>query len=147
MKITTDWYAARNTVTRRQLGPTSTATIQMNISGMKSGDRAGLGLLRDVSAYIGVWRSGSTFTVNMVNNITMNLSWVTTNTGATAASAAETATTLWFRIISNSTPAGDSGTFWYSTDGTTFKQLGPSFSTDTDWHFFEGQRYAMLWEQ
>jgi hypothetical protein len=112
----------------------------MTISSMKDGDRAGLGLFRDVSAYIGVWRSGNTFTVNMVNNITMNTSWVTTNTGNTAASATVTGTTIWFRVISNSTPAVNMGTFWYSTDGKTFKQLGPGFSTDTNFQYFEGQR-------
>ncbi|KAJ7447661.1 family 43 glycosyl hydrolase [Mycena latifolia] len=142
--ITNDWYAARNTLTHRQLGPVSTATIKVNFSGMKDGDRAGLGLFRDVSAYIGVWRSGSTFTVNMVNNITMNFSWVTTNTGNTAASTAVTGTTIWFRIISDSSASGDSATFWYSTDGKTFKQLGPSFSTDTNFQYFEGQRFAIF---
>lgn len=112
----------------------------MNFSGMKAGDRAGLGLFRDVSAYIGVWRSGSAFTVHMVNNITMNFSWVTTNEGTTAASAVVTGTTVWFRIISNSSTAGNLATFWYSTDGKTFKQLGPGFSTDTNFQYFEGQR-------
>ncbi|KAJ7838642.1 glycosyl hydrolase [Mycena olivaceomarginata] len=142
--LTNDWYAARNTLTRRQLGPISTATIKMNFSAMKAGDRAGLGLFRDVSAYIGVWRTGNTFTVNMVNNITMNFSWVTTNTGATAASAAVTGSTIWLRVISDSTPAVDSATFWYSTDGRSFKQLGPSFSTDTNFQYFEGQRFAIF---
>ncbi|KAJ7291912.1 glycosyl hydrolase [Mycena rebaudengoi] len=142
--ITTDWYRARNTLTHRQLGPISTATIKMNFSGMKAGDRAGLGLFRDVSAYIGVWRSGSAFMVHMVNNITMNFSWVTTNEGTTAASAVVTGTTVWFRVISNSSTAGNLATFWYSTDGKTFKQLGPGFSTDTNFQYFEGQRFAIF---
>ncbi|KAF8183003.1 glycosyl hydrolase [Mycena galopus ATCC 62051] len=142
--LTNDWFAARNTLTHRQLGPISTATIKMTVSSMKDGDRAGLGLFRDVSAYIGVWRSGNTYTVNMVNNITMNTSWVTTNTGDTAASVAVTGTTIWFRVISDSTPAVNLGTFWYSTDGKTFKQLGPGFSTDTNFQYFEGQRFAIF---
>ncbi|KAJ6536820.1 glycosyl hydrolase [Mycena capillaripes] len=142
--ITTDWYRARNTLTHRQLGPVSTATIKMNFSGMKDGDRAGLGLFRDVSAYIGVWRSGSNFAVNMVNNITMNFSWVTTNEGATAASAAVTGTIIWFRVISDSSAAGNLATFWYSIDGKIFKQLGPGFSTDTNFEYFEGQRFAIF---
>ncbi|KAJ7575753.1 glycosyl hydrolase [Mycena floridula] len=142
--ITTDWYAARNTLTHRQLGPISTATIKMSLGTMKDGDRAGLGLFRDQSAYIGVWRSGTTFTINMVNNIIMNTSWVTTNTGTTAASANVTASAIWLRIISNSTPAVDSGTFWYSTNGRTFKQLGPAFATDTNFQYFEGQRFAIF---
>jgi hypothetical protein len=116
----------------------------MTFSGMLDGDRAGLGLLRDQSAYIGVWLSGSTYTVNMVNNITTaqssSGSWTTNNTGLTAASANVSSSTIFLRVISDSTPGGNSATFWYSTDGLIFKQLGPSFSDTTDWHFFEGQR-------
>jgi hypothetical protein len=111
----------------------------MNIANMKDGDRAGLGLLRDVSGYIGVWRSGSTFTINMVNNITMNFSWVTTSTGTTAASAPLTPTTVWFRVIADSRPA-NSAQFYYSTDGSKFTALGPAFVSDTNFEFFVGQR-------
>jgi hypothetical protein len=115
----------------------------MSLSGMVDGDRAGLGLLRDQSAYIGVWRSGSTYTVTMVNNITMDTSWVTTSTGTTAGTAPLAGTTVFFRVISDSTPGGDSATFWYSADGNTFQQLGPAFACDTNWQFFEGQRYVL----
>jgi hypothetical protein len=153
LQITTDWYEARNTLTHRLLGPISTGTIKMDIGGMKDGDRAGLGLLRDVSAYIGVWRTGNTFTVNMVNNITIfqlqaptpDVSWVTTSTGTTTGTVVVPRTPIWLRIISNSTASdltlsANSATFWFSTNGKKFKQLGPSFTDDTDWHFFPGQR-------
>ncbi|KAJ3056984.1 hypothetical protein HK097_001928 [Rhizophlyctis rosea] len=52
--ITNDLYGARNTLTHRILGPTSSATIYLNIANMRDGDRAGLALLRDTSAWIGV---------------------------------------------------------------------------------------------
>ncbi|MEU1188029.1 hypothetical protein [Streptomyces sp. NPDC005859] len=32
----------------------------------------------------------------------------------------------------------------YSTDGTTFTRLGPSFSLGNDWRFFMGHRFALF---
>jgi hypothetical protein len=145
-QITDDWYSARNTLTHRQLGPVSTATIQLNVGSMADGDRAGLGLLRDQSAYIGVWRNGTTYALNMVTNITMDSStFATTSTGTVAASAplrfaAHADRTVFLRVVSDSTPGSAAATFWYSTDGAAFHRLGPAFSGETDWHFFEGQR-------
>ena len=40
--VTNDLYAARNTLTHRIQGPTSTATIELDYSAMRDGDRAGL---------------------------------------------------------------------------------------------------------
>lgn len=145
LKVTDDWFAARNTLTHRQLGPISTATIQLAYSSLSDGDRAGLGLFRDQSAYIGIWRTGSTFTVNMVDSIVMNTdNFTTTSTGTTEASASVSGGTIWLRVISDSSPGGDSATFWYSQDGTTFTQLGPAFACDENWEYFEGQRFAIF---
>ncbi|MEW2441087.1 hypothetical protein [Micromonospora marina] len=54
--VTNDLYRARNTLTHRIQGPTSTGTIELDYSGMRDGDRAGLAMLRDSSAWIGVRR-------------------------------------------------------------------------------------------
>jgi hypothetical protein len=63
--VTGDLYSARNTLTHLILGPLSTATIQLDYSGMRDGDRAGLALLRDSSMWIGVKRdNGVAVTVN-----------------------------------------------------------------------------------
>src|SRR5262249_13032597 len=40
-----DFWTARNTLTQRAIGPESTATVQIDADGMKSGDTAGLALL------------------------------------------------------------------------------------------------------
>jgi cell division protein FtsI/penicillin-binding protein 2 len=63
--VTDDLYAARDTLTHRILGPTSTATIVMNDAGMKDGDRAGLAMFRDSSAWVGVARDDGKYTVVM----------------------------------------------------------------------------------
>lgn len=77
--VTGDLYAARNTLTHRIQGPTSTATIELDYSGMRDGDRTGLAVLRDSSAWIGVRRDNGSTRVSMVNGLSMDSSWNTTD--------------------------------------------------------------------
>lgn len=147
--VTTDLFGARNTLTHRILGPKSSGTFRLDISKMADGDRAGAVLFRDVAAYIGIHKTGTTTNIVMVNNLNMNTDWSTKSTGTVAATAANSATEVWFRIQSDITPAfGTStmrtSTFWYSTDGTTFKQLGPAFGMVNTWQFFTGYRFGVF---
>ena len=143
--VTSDLYAARNTLTHRILGPASTATIQLNYSSMKDGDRAGMVLLRDSSAWIGIKRDSGTTKVAMVNGLTMDSSWNTTGTGTEAASATVSGGTIWLRISADIRPGGNKqATFWYSTDGSTFRQLGPAYTMGTAWQFFMGYRFGIF---
>jgi beta-xylosidase len=143
--VTTDLYKARNTLTRRILGPASTATIELDVAAMKDGDRAGLALLRNSSAWIGVKKSGSATSLVMVNGLTMDGSWNTTSTGSEAATAALSGTKVWLRIAADIRPGANSkGKFSYSTDGTSFTALGPDFTMNNQWQFFMGYRYAIF---
>jgi beta-xylosidase len=145
--VTGDLYAARNTLTHRILGPTSTGTIELNYSGMADGDRAGLALLRENSAWIGIRKDGSTTRLSMYTGLSMNTSnWNTSSTGYEAAGMNVSGGRIWLRIKGDFRPAGGSkqATFWYSTDGTNFSQLGPSFTMGTNWQFFMGPRYGIF---
>ncbi|WP_406489976.1 glycoside hydrolase 43 family protein [Streptomyces phaeochromogenes] len=143
--VTNDLYWARNTLTHRIQGPTSTATIQLDHSAMRDGDRAGLALLRDSSAWIGVRRDGGTTRVVMVNGLTMDSSWNTTGTGTEVASAGVSGTRVWLRANADIRPgAARPGTFSYSTDGTNFVRLGPAFTMGNSWQFFMGHRFALF---
>ncbi|MBQ0983694.1 glycoside hydrolase 43 family protein [Streptomyces sp. F63] len=143
--VTNDLYWARNTLTHRIQGPTSTATIELDFAGMRDGDRAGLALLRDSSAWIGVRRDGGTARVVMVNGLTMDTNWNTTGTGSEAAGTTISGTRVWLRAQADIRPgAPRPGTFSYSTDGTTFTRLGPAFTMGNDWRFFMGYRYAIF---
>jgi beta-xylosidase len=143
--VTNDLYWARNTLTHRIQGPTSTATIALDHAGMRDGDRAGLALLRDSSAWIGLKRDGGTTRVVMVNNLTMDGNWNTINTGTEAASAPISGNRVWLRVNADIRPgSGRQGRFSYSTNGTTFTPLGPGFTLGNDWRFFMGYRYAIF---
>lgn len=137
--VTNDLYWARNTLTHRIQGLTSTATVQPDHTSMRHGDRAGLALLRDSSAWIGVKRDGGTTRLVMVNGLTMDGNWNTTGTGTEAASATLSGCRVWLRANADIRPGrGRPGAFSYSTDATTFTRLGPAFSLGNDWRFFMG---------
>ncbi|KAI1333671.1 glycoside hydrolase family 43 protein [Xylariaceae sp. FL0016] len=143
--VTYDLYSARNTLTHRIHGPISTATIILDSSNMADGDRAGLALFRDQSAWIGIKNDGGTLTVGMTNSILMDTNWATTDTGTTVASASATAGEIHLRCTVDINPGtGKTGTFSYSTDGSTFTTLGPDFTLNSDWEYFIGYRWGIF---
>ena len=142
--VTSDLYAARNTLTHRILGPTSSGTIVLNYANMKDGDRAGLSLLRDTSAYISVSNSGGAFKVSFYSGLTMTSTWSTSSTGSEAKSATITGGKIWLRISADiHVGTGKQGTFSYSTDGTTFTSMG-TLTMNQAWNFFMGYRYGIF---
>ncbi|MCO5972300.1 hypothetical protein NDW01_28225 [Actinoallomurus sp. WRP6H-15] len=143
--VTNDLYSARNTLTHRILGPTSTATVELDYSQMKDGDRAGLALLRDSSGWIGVQRDNGGAKLVRMDGITMDTNWNTTSTGTQVASTPVSGGHIWLRVNADIHPgAGRLGHFSYSTDGTHFTSFGPAFTMDDSWQFFMGYRYAIF---
>jgi beta-xylosidase len=143
--VTTDLYNARNTLTHRILGPSSTATIELDYSQMRDGDRAGLAMLRDSSAWIGIKRDNGATRVVLQNGLAMDGSWNTTNTGSEAASANVSGGRIWLRVAADIRPgSGRQARFSYSTDGTTFTSFGPAFTMNNAWQFFMGYRYGIF---
>jgi beta-xylosidase len=143
--VTDDLYAARNTLTRRVVGPTSTATITMDLSNMKDGDVAGLALFRPTSAWVGVKKTAGATKVVMTNGLSMTASYATSNKGTEAESAAISGTKIWLRIAADVTPGTKrQAKFYYSTDGSKFTQIGSVFTLDSSWSYFLGYRYAIF---
>ncbi|MFJ6197359.1 family 43 glycosylhydrolase [Micromonospora sp. NPDC092111] len=143
--VTNDLYSARNTVTHRIQGPTSTATVELDYSALRDGDRTGLAVLRNSSAWIGIRRDNGATRVSMTNSLTMDGSWNTTNTGTEVASAPVSGGRIWLRATADIRPgAGRQARFSYSTDGTTFTALGNALTLDSNWQFFMGYRYAIF---
>ncbi|MEV4754416.1 family 43 glycosylhydrolase [Micromonospora sp. NPDC049559] len=143
--VTNDLYNARNTLTHRIQGPSSTATIELDYSTMRDGDRSGLAMLRDQSAWIGVKRDNGATRVVMTNGLTMDGSWNTTGTGAEQASATVSGGRIWLRVNADIRPgSGRQARFSYSTNGSTFTSLGPAFTLNNAWQFFMGYRFGIF---
>lgn len=143
--VTTDLYQARNTLTHRIHGPQSTATTELDFTSMSAGDRAGFALFRDQTSWIGIENNGGSFTLCVVNDITMNSDWTTASTGSIVASQSIEKGTVWLRITADISPGGTRlATFYYSTDGSNFKAFGPTFTMDNSWEFFMGYRWGIF---
>lgn len=143
--VTDDLYHARNTLSHRILGPTSSATIILNFANLRDGDRAGLAMLRDSSAWIGVRRDGSNTKISMWSGLAMTTDWKTSSKGAEVASEAIAGSRVWLRVFADiNVGAGKEAVFYYSTDGKSFRKLGSSLVLGNKWEFFMGYRYAIF---
>ncbi|WP_437299728.1 glycoside hydrolase family 43 protein [Sorangium sp. So ce426] len=144
--VTSDLYAARNTLTRRIEGPVSIATIELDHSKMQNGDVAGLAALRDMSAWIGVKKANGATRVVMTNGVNMNTSWATTSTGTEVASADVSGNTIWLRVEANvrTDNGGAQARFSYSTDGARFTSLGNTLGMNKNWQYFLGYRFGIF---
>jgi beta-xylosidase len=143
--VTNDLYWARNTLTHRIQGPSSTATVEIDPGGMRDGDRAGLAMLRDFSAWIGLRRDNGVTRISMVDGLAMDGNWNTTGTGTERASAELCGDRVWLRVTADIRPgSGRQATFAYSEDGASFVPLGPAFTLHSNWTFFMGYRFAVF---
>lgn len=145
--VTFDLYAARNTLTHRIYGPSSTGTIVLDYSSMKAGDRAGLVLLRDRSGWVGIKKDGDAARIVVCTGLDLEIeNWTTANTGAEVAAGAALPSTgkIWLRVAADVRPANSTATFSYSTDGSSYTRLGPTFSMYKDWHYFLGYRFGIF---
>ncbi|KAI3397165.1 hypothetical protein diail_11139 [Diaporthe ilicicola] len=144
--VTSDLYAARNTLTKRIHGPRGTGTVVIDFNSMGDGDRAGLSLLRDTSAYIAVQRSGSSYSIVMYNGLSMvSSTWATASTGSQAAATPISQRRVWLRATADISPgSGRIGSFSYSLDGNTFVSFGLQLTLNNAWEFFMGYRYGIF---
>jgi len=112
---------------------------------MHDGDRSGLAMFRDSSAWIGIKRDNGATRLVVENNITMDGNWNTTNTGSDAASTSISGGTIWLRVNADITPgSGKQAHFSYSTDGVNFTAFGPAFTMNNSWQYFIGYRFGIF---
>jgi xylan 1,4-beta-xylosidase len=126
-----DFWWARNSLTQRALGPESAATTELDGRGLEVGDVAGLALLNSPYAWIGLRRDESGFVVEHYSHLT----------GESVREKAP-GTRLWLRVHSNFDT--EISQFSYSTDGKTFKPLGPQFITVFQLRTFQGVRFTLF---
>jgi beta-xylosidase len=143
--VTEDFYSARNTLTHRILGPSSTATIELDYSKMKDGDYAGLSMIRDLSAWIGVNRDKGAYRLLVKDGISMDRHWNTESVGQERASVPISGGKVWLRVAADIRPgASRTAVFSYSNDGTNFKTVAPPFVMNDTWYFFMGYRFGIF---
>ena len=133
--VTTDFKMARNTLTQRpfakrnQTIPTI-ATAKIDVSKMKDGDIAGVAILQDPYAYIGVKQNNGSKYMIMVND------------GKVIDSIAIDASTIYLKTIASN--ASSKASFEYSTDDKNFKSLGNELMMRFSLKIFTGNKFCLF---
>ncbi len=147
--VANDLYWARNILTDRIQGPTSTATIQLDYATMRDGDRAGLALLRDLSAWSA---SNETAAPHGCDGQRLDhgqqlehhrLRHRHRHRHRSRERQRHGRSHLAARGRRHPPRRLPSGNLLHSTDGTNFTRLGPAFTMGDTWQFFMGCRFTL----
>lgn len=122
---------ARNTLTQRVVGPRSSATVALDVSGLKTGDVTGLSLFNRPYGWIGVEKTDGGLSVMRFDE-------------QTAAPIREkiTAARVWLRADCDFLT--ETHSLSWSSDGKTFHKLGAPFITPYQLKTFQGVRYGVF---
>lgn len=127
----TDFWFARNTLTQRAIGPESTPTAELDTSGMKPGDIAGLALLNFPYAWIGVRCETNGLKLEQFNQLTGETNTMPLSTKRVS-----------LRVHCNFLT--EKAAFSYSLDGKVFKPFGGEFTMIYQGVTFQGVRYSLF---
>lgn len=135
-RIDTSFLSARNSLTQRTIGPVCTGTVSLDISNMKDGDFAGLGLLQKNYGLIGVRSEGGKKVIEMINASTGN--------PITAQTVPISQKTIFFKAECDFTDKRDIANFFYSLDGRTWMPIGSQLKMSYTLPHFMGYRFALF---
>ncbi len=125
------FWQARNSLTQRAIGPQSSPLVVLDAAHLKTGDVAGLALLDQPYASIGVEKEAGGLTVVQYDQ----------QTGQTVRVRAG-ASRLWLRADCDFMT--ETARFSYSTDGKRFKPLGATSTMVFQLKTFQGVRYSLF---
>lgn len=126
-----DFWRAKNSLTQRAIGPRSTPTAELDASGLRDGDIAGLALLNLPYAWLGVRKAANGWTLEQYDQYS----------GKTS-SQPLASPRLWLRAQCDFLT--DKAVFLYSTDGVGFERIGGEVTMPYQLKTFQGVRYALF---
>lgn len=127
-----DFWLARNSLTQRAVGPECVGTAELDAAGMKPGDVAGLALLNQPHAWVGVRRGpDGAMAVEQFDQKTAATARVPLANGR-----------VWLRAECDFRT--EKAHFSYSTDGKSFAPLGVEFPMVYQLKTFQGVRFALF---
>lgn len=121
---------ARNSLTQRAIGPTSYATVKVDIAKLKDGDCAGLGIQNMPASQIGVVKEGKEVKIHYYSQMTNQKIELPCS-----------ATTIWFRTWGDYDKAQTQ--FSYSFDGKDFTNIGDTLIQSYQLTTFQGVRHML----
>lgn len=126
-----DFWWARNTLTQRAIGPESTAVADLDASGLKPGDVAGLALLNLPWSWIAVRRSADEFALEMYDQ-------------TTGKSVREPLKDPHVQLRVKCNFDLDIARFSFLADGRDSKEIGDEIKLPFQLKTFQGVRYALF---
>lgn len=132
----TSFLLARNSLTQRTIGPVCSGITSLDVSGMKDGDFAGIGLLQKNYGLAGVKINGNGKTIVMIN--------------AGSGKAEEVAiiplrqNTVFFKAECDFRNKKDTANFFYSLDGNNWMAMGTPLKMAYTIPQFMGYRFALF---
>lgn len=154
-RVVSNLYLAPNTLTQRMQGPQCSATVRLDVSHLKRGDRAGFSAFNGQSGVLTVAKDGSRLLLQMseqqVNFTGQELVVESVDEDikesidlSSVLKCAHTST-VYLRIDADFRLGRDIATFHYSTDGSTWTKIGSDFQMRFDWQrLFVGTRFALF---
>ena len=135
-RIDTSFLSARNSLTQRTIGPVCSGSTSLDVSNMRDGDFAGLGLLQKNYGLAGVKVNSNTKSIVMIN--------ASTGKGEEVASIPLNQNTVFFKAECNFTNRKDTANFFYSLDGNNWIAFGTPLKMAYTIPQFIGYRFALF---
>lgn len=135
-RVDSSFYMARNTLTQRTIGPVSSGEISLDVSGLKDGDFAGLGLLQKNYGQLGVQVSGGAKSLVMIN--------AGSGQAVEAARIPLAQSTIYLKAECDFTDRKDVAQFFYSLDGKSWQPIGTALKMSYTLPHFMGYRFALF---
>ena len=153
-RIVQNLYLAPNTLTQRMEGPQCCGAIEMDLSKMKDGDRAGLAAFNSDTGALTIKKNGKKIVLEMSEQkveLTEREKAVTNVEEKVIESIELKQQKIWLRIDADFRPTGgrfggtDTATFYYSLDGEQWTKIGSDYRMSFDWRrFFMGSKFAIF---
>ena len=153
-RIVQNIYLAPNTLTQRMEGPLCSGAIEMDLSKMKDGDRAGFAAFNSDTGALTIKKNGKKLVLEMSEQkveLTERDKVVTNVEEKVIESVELKQQKIWLRIDADFRPTGgrfggtDTATFYYSLDGEQWTKIGSDYRMGFDWRrFFMGSKFGIF---
>ena len=127
---------ARNTLTQRVIGPSSTVTVELYVGGMKEGDVAGLGNINVPCSWIGIEQGHYGLLLRCYEQATND----TVTLGIASCDAP--IKRVWLRMVGDFD--NDKAHYEYSLNGEYYRPLGREMPLSYQLITFQGSRHALF---
>ena len=142
LRLTTDrvddtFLTTRNTLTQRTIGPSSSAEILIDLSGLNDGDVAGFGALQANYGFVGVKKDKGNYELIMAKGTPQNGEKVIEQIPIDQEQ-------VYLKIEADFLDRKDQATFHYSLDGSEWSQIGDELQMSYTLPHFVGYRFAIF---